>query len=148
MELAGLSVAEMVLQLYPLGPALPPDANGIKQRRANERVLVCCGPGNQGGDGLVAARHLCACVLCPSSTKLCSLASVSSTIRPVWLCSFDILSQGVQIELDALQAPLTARSFTGGQEPTLCRIDNFSPARFLRHPALTPHRPAETARAV
>ncbi|GAA5887311.1 hypothetical protein JCM6882_002487 [Rhodosporidiobolus microsporus] len=58
MELAGLSVAQAVASLYPLGPDLPHDANGIKQKRENERVLVCCGPGNQGGDGLVAARHL------------------------------------------------------------------------------------------
>ncbi|GAA5829240.1 hypothetical protein JCM11251_004979 [Rhodosporidiobolus azoricus] len=58
MELAGLSVAQAVASLYPLGPELPHDANGIKQKRDDERVLVCCGPGNQGGDGLVAARHL------------------------------------------------------------------------------------------
>lgn len=58
MELAGLSVAQALSSLYPLGPALPHDANGVKQKRDNERVLVCCGPGNQGGDGLVAARHL------------------------------------------------------------------------------------------
>ncbi|SGZ16707.1 BQ5605_C020g09060 [Microbotryum silenes-dioicae] len=58
MELAGLSIAQCVSELYPLGPPLPLDANGIKQKRTNERVLLCCGPGNQGGDGLVAARHL------------------------------------------------------------------------------------------
>ncbi|PBP21755.1 putative apolipoprotein A-I binding protein [Diplocarpon rosae] len=44
MELAGLSVSQAVFHVHPLsrGP----------------RVLVACGPGNNGGDGLVAARHL------------------------------------------------------------------------------------------
>eukprot|EP00760_Papus_ankaliazontas_P029806 PhM_4_TR4473/c0_g1_i1/m.87450 len=44
MELAGLSVATAIQQEYPAD-----DMN---------RVLVVCGPGNNGGDGLVAARHL------------------------------------------------------------------------------------------
>lgn len=44
MELAGLSVSQAVYRLQP--PAM-----GI-------RILVACGPGNNGGDGLVAARHL------------------------------------------------------------------------------------------
>eukprot|EP00752_Nemacystus_decipiens_P007308 g6539.t1 len=42
MELAGLSVACAIAKVYP--PA--------------SRVLIICGPGNNGGDGLVAARHL------------------------------------------------------------------------------------------
>ncbi|XP_068641590.1 pyridoxine/pyridoxamine 5'-phosphate oxidase 1, chloroplastic isoform X2 [Aristolochia californica] len=44
MELAGLSVATSIAEVY----------------RASEynRVLAICGPGNNGGDGLVAARHL------------------------------------------------------------------------------------------
>ncbi|KAJ1460126.1 guanylate kinase [Pelagophyceae sp. CCMP2097] len=44
MELAGLSVAASVHDAFPLP--------------ANPKVLVVAGPGNNGGDGLVAARHL------------------------------------------------------------------------------------------
>lgn len=44
MELAGLSCAGALSEAFPL-PHHP-------------RVLVVCGPGNNGGDGLVAARHL------------------------------------------------------------------------------------------
>ncbi|KAF5377840.1 hypothetical protein D9615_006680 [Tricholomella constricta] len=44
MELAGLACAEALAKVY--------------TKEKYPRVLVCCGPGNQGGDGLVAARHL------------------------------------------------------------------------------------------
>ncbi|OWM80966.1 pyridoxine/pyridoxamine 5'-phosphate oxidase 1, chloroplastic isoform X2 [Punica granatum] len=44
MELAGLSVATSIAEVYK-----PSEYN---------KVLAICGPGNNGGDGLVAARHL------------------------------------------------------------------------------------------
>ncbi|KJZ72538.1 NAD(P)H-hydrate epimerase [Hirsutella minnesotensis 3608] len=44
MELAGLAVSQAVYRVHPLS--------------RGARVLVACGPGNNGGDGLVAARHL------------------------------------------------------------------------------------------
>ncbi|KAF2680513.1 apolipo protein A-I binding protein-like protein [Lentithecium fluviatile CBS 122367] len=44
MELAGLSVSQALYRLQPLSKGM--------------RILVACGPGNNGGDGLVAARHL------------------------------------------------------------------------------------------
>jgi len=44
MELAGLACAQTLATVY--------------DKERYPRVLVCCGPGNQGGDGLVAARHL------------------------------------------------------------------------------------------
>ncbi|OCH91252.1 YjeF N-terminal domain-like protein [Obba rivulosa] len=44
MELAGLACAQTLATVY--------------SKEEYPRVLVCCGPGNQGGDGLVAARHL------------------------------------------------------------------------------------------
>ncbi|KAH1029080.1 hypothetical protein HUJ05_002379 [Dendroctonus ponderosae] len=46
MELAGLSCAVAVAKCYPQASI------------GNKSVLVCCGPGNNGGDGLVCARHL------------------------------------------------------------------------------------------
>ncbi|KAK2659865.1 hypothetical protein Ddye_006398 [Dipteronia dyeriana] len=44
MELAGLSVATSIAEVY--------------KPTEYSRVLAICGPGNNGGDGLVAARHL------------------------------------------------------------------------------------------
>ncbi|KAL3342965.1 hypothetical protein AABB24_026823 [Solanum stoloniferum] len=44
MELAGLSVAAAIAEVY--------------RPSEDSRVLTICGPGNNGGDGLVAARHL------------------------------------------------------------------------------------------
>lgn len=44
MELAGLSVAEAAYQM--------------SQAKEKTKILIICGPGNNGGDGLVAARHL------------------------------------------------------------------------------------------
>lgn len=45
MELAGLSCATAVAKAYPL-------------KANNKEILIICGPGNNGGDGLVCARHL------------------------------------------------------------------------------------------
>lgn len=46
MELAGLSCSHAIAKCFP------------PTELASPRVLVCCGPGNNGGDGLVCARHL------------------------------------------------------------------------------------------
>lgn len=48
MELAGQSCAVAIAECYPRQ----------LEDAASTRVLVCCGPGNNGGDGLVCARHL------------------------------------------------------------------------------------------
>lgn len=49
MELAGLSVAEAVYTVV---------QEKKRQTSTKPRILLVCGPGNNGGDGLVAARHL------------------------------------------------------------------------------------------
>ncbi|CAL9738552.1 NAD(P)H-hydrate epimerase [Monosporozyma servazzii] len=47
MELAGFSIAQTIQREYPLG-----------QNNNKKEVLIIAGPGNNGGDGLVCARHL------------------------------------------------------------------------------------------
>ena len=51
MELAGLSVAQSLHDYY---------EKELKTsiKKPSPKVLTVCGPGNNGGDGLVAARHL------------------------------------------------------------------------------------------
>lgn len=48
MELAGYGVASAVVEYWENNMRFSP----------NKNILVFCGPGNNGGDGLVAARHL------------------------------------------------------------------------------------------
>jgi NAD(P)H-hydrate epimerase len=60
MELAGLSVSQCIYRVHP--PSRGPS------------ILLVCGPGNNGGDGLVAARHLHhygykPVVYCPKKSK-------------------------------------------------------------------------------
>jgi NAD(P)H-hydrate epimerase len=79
MELAGLSVASAVYKVCPPSKG--------------SRILLACGPGNNGGDGLVAARHLYhfgyqPTIFYPKPTK-----------RPI----FD----GLQKQLHALKLPFT-----------------------------------------
>lgn len=54
MELAGLAVAKTIYKEYPPNEA----ATTTKNKFNPNKVLVLVGPGNNGGDGLVAARHL------------------------------------------------------------------------------------------
>jgi NAD(P)H-hydrate epimerase len=54
MELAGKSVADAIYDAYPPKGQAPHPVNG----NVKGQVLILCGKGNNGGDGLVAARHL------------------------------------------------------------------------------------------
>lgn len=73
MELAGLACAQTLARCYPL-------------EKGYKKVIVCCGPGNQGGDGLTAARHLRECW--PSLlffTFLCLVIFLKRSAEGFWL---------------------------------------------------------------
>ncbi|RMZ91997.1 hypothetical protein DV736_g761, partial [Chaetothyriales sp. CBS 134916] len=107
MELAGLSVSQAVYAVHP--------------PTKGRHVLVACGPGNNGGDGLVAARHLfhygySPVIFYPKPTK-----------RPI----FD----GLQKQLRALKIP-----FTNDFERELQKADLIVDALFgfSFHPPVRP----------
>jgi len=94
MELAGLSVAIAAndYSAYYL-PSGPPEGN------STPKVCVLCGPGNNGGDGLVAARHLKhwgydVTIIYPGLAKLKdSLSSAGSAAAPNSVLFMNLLGQ-------------------------------------------------------
>jgi len=104
MELAGLSVACAVEKYY--------------DKSSYPRVLVICGPGNNGGDGLVSARHL------SQFGYDVTLYYPKQTSHPLYLrligqCSqmeikiSDKLSDSLQKEFDVIVDAIFGYSFTG-----------------------------------
>ncbi|RWW61515.1 hypothetical protein BHE74_00031424 [Ensete ventricosum] len=57
-ELAGLSVAAAIAEIISSMITSPAEISQVYKPSEYRRVLAICGPGNNGGDGLVAARHL------------------------------------------------------------------------------------------
>jgi NAD(P)H-hydrate epimerase len=119
MESAGRAVAEAVLAL----------------RAPGSPVLVVCGPGNNGGDGLVAARHLHAlgvpvrAALLAAETKLApdaaaNLARVRAAGVPLEGAGFGVPRGGVVV--DALFGTGLARAVAG---PTAAAIARLNEAR-------------------
>lgn len=73
MELAGLSVSQALYRVHPI--------------QKGNRILVICGPGNNGGDGMVAARHLyfstqvCRTDILKMALRIQALGLLSKTIE-------------------------------------------------------------------
>ncbi|KAF8111943.1 hypothetical protein N665_0070s0013 [Sinapis alba] len=110
MELAGLSVATSVAEVY--------------KPSEYSRVLAICGPGNNGGDGLVAARHLhhfgykpsvCYPKRTPKSLYTGLVTQLESLSVP--FVSVDDLPQDLSKDFDVIIDAVFGFSFHGAPRP-------------------------------
>jgi len=53
----------------------------IKSYKANDKIAIFCGKGNNGGDGLVTARHLLTCGIKPDVFLACKTSEVKNEAR-------------------------------------------------------------------
>ncbi|KAI3442811.1 NAD(P)H-hydrate epimerase [Psidium guajava] len=110
MELAGLSVATSIAEVY--------------KPSEYKRVLAICGPGNNGGDGLVAARHLFhfgykPCICYPKRTPkplYTGLVTQLKSLRVPFL-SVEDLPSDLPSEFDILLDAVFGFSFHGAARP-------------------------------
>ena len=100
--------------------AITRTTNQILQKSSGRRVLVLCGPGNNGGDGYVAARLLRnsrikvkVAALTPRESlrgdALAAAAAWDGAVEPAETCSFD----GTDLVVDALFGAGLARDIDG-----------------------------------
>ena len=108
MELAGLSVAAAVQKQYP--PSSHP------------RVLCVCGPGNNGGDGLVAARHLAQFgyeprVLYPKRPSRPLFVNLAAQMEMMAIPMLDAMPEQLDQEYDLVLDAVFGFSFAGAVRP-------------------------------
>lgn len=108
MELAGLSVAAAVQKQYPSS--------------SHPRVLCVCGPGNNGGDGLVAARHLAQfgyapAVLYPKRPSRPLFVNLAAQMEMMAIPLLDAMPEQLDQEYDLVLDAVFGFSFAGAVRP-------------------------------
>lgn len=104
MELAGLSCACALAEEFPLS--------------SHPRVLVVCGPGNNGGDGLVAARHLThfgykVAICYPKPTPKPLYQGLTVTTRSLGIPDSSSLPEDIDANFDLVVDAIFGFSFKG-----------------------------------
>ena len=104
----------------------------ILQRTSGRRVLVLCGPGNNGGDGFVAARLLRALrykVRVASLTPLDKLRGDAARAAAAWPCpvtsALDCSFEGVDLVIDALFGTGLARDLDANACALVRRLNRW-----------------------
>lgn len=118
---AGTSLDELMEQA---GLAVAQEAWLTLGTVAGRRILALCGPGNNGGDGLVAARHLAdwegdvvVYLLAPRPADDANLAKVRELKVPVLVASEDGEFAALQAALDGAELVVDALLGTGRSRP-------------------------------
>eukprot|EP01091_Cochliopodium_minus_P016670 TRINITY_DN631_c1_g1_i1.p1 TRINITY_DN631_c1_g1~~TRINITY_DN631_c1_g1_i1.p1 ORF type:complete len:232 (+),score=63.37 TRINITY_DN631_c1_g1_i1:59-754(+) len=121
MELAGLSVAESLYQEYGLD---------------KKNILVIAGPGNNGGDGLVSARHLFyfgynVTVLYPKSSKNHPMPGLIKQLTKLKIKILDTLEEDFDKKYDVLVDAIFGYSFKGEiREPFKNILNKINKSQF------------------